>query len=501
MAKLLFRWAQADPDFLDIGTQIDTILGVDASGGPAPQGPTASPDAAGKAKAAPPQKTEVRDLESEKALSLQRELVAAYSDELFQRKIQNLGREHQKGSKPWIVERQRLVEAVQQEVLPKHGFESTQRGVAVMVAAFNKFAGDPQVDALNVQISSLSDTADFDQIRRHAAGTEVTLTVKHVTKDHETASIPVLSTSIISDVKMQLARHLRRPEMLKNAQLVWTGGTRSGFEVFRDTDQLGSRRTILTSGVDDLKAAPEDTLMDPMLTFEQNLAAFAQNQGSIQQDAVRSLLGAQKTGDSPAAAETEKRVQVVVKSAANEKEELKVSVLESATIKDVKEAVASQLGRPSILPACRIVRKVGNEFVPFVDSESVGVRRRLLIEGVDNLKVSEDSTPSLTRNEALSMQKELLAGFLNSTWQREFEEIKRTHPEQKTPAYRRAFKDHCFMVQKEVLLNHGFKDNEAGVQEMVQLLYGWSQADPQFSEVGTQIDTLLGTLSVRRNAS
>lgn len=370
-----------------------------------------------------------------------------------------------------------------------------------MVAAFNKFTGDPQVDALNNQIFALGDAADLDQIRRHAAGTEVTLTVKHATKDNETASIPVLSTSIMSDVKMQLVRHLRRPEIIKNAQLVWTVGTRSGFDVFKDTDQLGGRRTILISGVDNLRAAPEDTLMDLVLIFAQNLPAFAQNQGSISQDAVRSLLEPQKTEDSPAAAQTEKRVQVVVKSASNEKEEIKVSVLESATIKDVKEAVASQLGRPSILPTCRIVRKVGDGFVPFVDSESVGVRRRLLIEGVDSLKVSEVSAPSLTRAEALSMQKELLAGFLSSTWQRELEDIKRTHPDQKTAAYRQAFKDHCFVVQKEVLLNHGFKDNEAGVQKMVQLLYGWSQADPEFREAGTQIDTLLGTLSVRRNAS
>lgn len=498
MAKLLFRWSQADPDFLDIGIQIDTILGVNASGGP-PQGPTDSP-AAGKAKSAPGKKTEVRDLELQQALSLQRDLVAAYRDEQFQRQLQNLGREHQKGSKPWIAERQRMVDSVQQEVLPKHGFEPTQRGVAVMVAAFDRFNGDSQVDTLNFQISALSDAYDLDLARRHAAGTEVNLTVKHATKDGETASIPVLSTSLMSDVKMQLARHLRRGDIITDAQLVWTVGTRSGFDIFKDTDQLGGRRNILITGVDNLKAAPEDILMDPLPMFAQNPpASFAQNQAAPE-GALTLLEHGSQTKDSPAA-QTEKKVQVVVKSATNEKEEIKVSVVESATIKDVKEAVASELGRPSILPTCRIVRKVGNGFVPFVDSESVGVRRRLLIEGVDNLKTAEASVPSLSRAEALSMQKELLAGFLSAAWQREFDEIKSNHPDQTTSAYRKAVKDHCFSVQQGVLLKHGFQDNEKGLQEMVQLLFGWSQADPEFAEAGTQIDTLLGTASARRTAS
>merc|ERR1712232_1308418 len=78
------------------------------------------------------------------ALRLQADLRDGFAEEGFQRKRMELESKYPKQNVEFVKERQKLVLTVQERVLPKYGFEGSQKGVFAMMSAFNEFNDDPE---------------------------------------------------------------------------------------------------------------------------------------------------------------------------------------------------------------------------------------------------------------------------------------------------------------------------------------------------------------------
>merc|ERR1711865_1254383 len=75
-----------------------------------------------------------------------------------------------------------------------------------------------------------------------------------------------------------------------------------------------------------------------------------------------------------------------------------VTVLSTATMRDVRDAVSQQLGRRDVLTDDKIVQPQGHQ--PYLDSDLLGKRRRLLFIGPDFAENSKELPATFTLEEA-----------------------------------------------------------------------------------------------------
>eukprot|EP00449_Zooxanthella_nutricula_P055248 CAMPEP_0198560136 /NCGR_PEP_ID=MMETSP1462-20131121/93456_1 /TAXON_ID=1333877 /ORGANISM="Brandtodinium nutriculum, Strain RCC3387" /LENGTH=179 /DNA_ID=CAMNT_0044290993 /DNA_START=30 /DNA_END=566 /DNA_ORIENTATION=+ len=100
-------------------------------------------------------RTREAPLTKERAIVLQRALAECFGAPRFQHQLKEMQTKYGAHSKECAVGRRRLVREAQAEVVPLHGFEATDQGIQRMVVEFDKFADDPEVQALRKQLDEL----------------------------------------------------------------------------------------------------------------------------------------------------------------------------------------------------------------------------------------------------------------------------------------------------------------------------------------------------------
>lgn len=92
----------------------------------------------------------------ERARRLQNELHAGFSTKPFREKLKALMEAHpSRSGRQFTQERQALFLTVQKDVLPKYGFEGSQKGILEMMSAFGPHNSDPEVIRMASQIDDL----------------------------------------------------------------------------------------------------------------------------------------------------------------------------------------------------------------------------------------------------------------------------------------------------------------------------------------------------------
>jgi len=94
-------------------------------------------------------------LTRDQAVSLQKELLEGYQDPDFQRQLVALNGTRDVDATFFSQERQKLFLTVQGAVLPRYGFEGTQRGVYKMMGEWGPFVEDPECQRLHTEISQV----------------------------------------------------------------------------------------------------------------------------------------------------------------------------------------------------------------------------------------------------------------------------------------------------------------------------------------------------------
>jgi len=89
------------------------------------------------------------------AINLQRELLKAFEEADFQRQLKALERCRDLDAAHFAKERQELMLGVQRLILPRYGFEASQRGVYQMMSEWGPFLQDPVFRQLTIQTNEL----------------------------------------------------------------------------------------------------------------------------------------------------------------------------------------------------------------------------------------------------------------------------------------------------------------------------------------------------------
>jgi len=182
------------------------------------------------------------------------------------------------------------------------------------------------------------------------------------------------------------------------------------------------------------------------------------------------------------------QADVIVTHAVNHNEGVTVSVPVTASLKDVREAVAKKLARPEVLNSGHFVQTTGNTSLSIAEDEKIGTCRSFWMVGL-NLKPGPKAVMVMSREEALAMQKELYAKFSSDLFQKSLMAL---GTKRKDPKYIHGRVELVFEVQKEVIPKFGFEATVKGAREMVKVLDEYAKTDSEFRSLATHINVLLG---------
>lgn len=115
---------------------------------PLPQEPSQRP-------ASPPKQVSDVLLCKEEALSLQSELMEAFSAPAFQKQLHELGRFHGVGTDACRAALLQLVRSTQVEIIPRFGLQGSQAGIEGMLSAFKSLETDPDIQVNNTAMKEL----------------------------------------------------------------------------------------------------------------------------------------------------------------------------------------------------------------------------------------------------------------------------------------------------------------------------------------------------------
>merc|ERR1719210_1393487 len=103
----------------------------------------------------------------------------------------------------------------------------------------------------------------------------------------------------------------------------------------------------------------------------------------------------------------------------------------------------------------------------------------------NNLKTG----PSLTLEQALTMQKELYKGFAQDDFQKKLRALEKAH-RKGSGEYVKGRQELCLTVQSTILPKYGFDGNQRGVFSMMVCMAEFN-TNAEFIEMGMRINTLL----------
>ena len=184
-------------------------------------------------------------------------------------------------------------------------------------------------------------------------------------------------------------------------------------------------------------------------------------------------------------------VEVTV-SHAIKKHEARTWVSSSASVKEVVEALALTLRRPDISKRGRLVRKpTGHQhFTSMNLTDKVGTRRKFMIIGVDDLNEGPEAIPTLTVEQALQIQRQLLVGFADREFQRKLMELEWAHGKD-TGQFLTERQMLALEVQRVVLPKYGFDPGAKGVKDMMKAFDAPELAHKDIMTNGMMLNSLL----------
>ncbi|CAE7811053.1 unnamed protein product [Symbiodinium sp. CCMP2592] len=116
---------------------------------------TPVPEEPSRQAASPPQQVLDVLLSKEEALSLQSELMEAFSAPAFQKQLHELGRLHGVGTDGCRALVLKLVRSKQVEIISRFGLQSSQAGIEGMLSAFKSLETDPDIQVNNMAMKEL----------------------------------------------------------------------------------------------------------------------------------------------------------------------------------------------------------------------------------------------------------------------------------------------------------------------------------------------------------
>jgi len=279
----------------------------------------------------------------EQALALQRELFKGFSQDSFQQKLGALERAHRKGSGEYLKGRQELCLTVQRLILPKYGFESSQRGVFSMMVCMADFNHNPEFVEMGMKINALLEVETGAIVLEAGKQSEAPLTVTF----HRDMQDPAQSINL---------------DLPRGATVQFVKEFLSKMDPTGKI-QPGHFRLCTTKRLD--QPLEENS---PVTAAQTSLTLYIPQGAQQQQPAAK---------EDPARS-TSVRVQHAVKSSY-----IVVDVPGNATIRDVRQAVMTATGQTR-LSEVKIVKKSKNgSFASEVDGEALNGRTTLRMLGCD----------------------------------------------------------------------------------------------------------------------
>jgi len=278
-----------------------------------------------------PKQRKRKTLSLEQALSLQVELLQGFEKEEFQIELEELEKRYQKGSKQFLEARAQLFLTVQSVVLPKYGFEGTERGVLEMLSA----------------------AARWNHNERFLKNRENLNELLGLTEPQKKQEEQALQT-----VFQQQARSANTIALAVDTAL----GTRTSHLRPVMAEQPAAQRVTAVAGV---MALP---------------APFSGTAQSVQSLPLRF--------PEYEVTEVEDCIEVTVREALGT-HEVRVSVPEKATFSQLKAALARCTGLSDVVKKGHLIRPGDETCQPYTNAARIGEVREVLLLGV-RLKVGED---------------------------------------------------------------------------------------------------------------
>ncbi|CAK0891197.1 unnamed protein product, partial [Prorocentrum cordatum] len=183
-------------------------------------------------------------------------------------------------------------------------------------------------------------------------------------------------------------------------------------------------------------------------------------------------------------------VRVLVRHALN-KTEICIAVAATSTMRDVRQAVACQLGRSDVVEAGRLVRPTGRAFVSYRDGEPLGRRRRLLFLGPDLAAARPPAVAVLPLQRAQHLMQELARICSGADFQRQVDAAHRSRRDEPTI---KKIKGFLFVAEcGKALESVGISGDRAGFCLMFGAVYEL-RSDPQVASLAREVE---GSLRVK----
>jgi len=233
------------------------------------------------------------------------------------------------------------------------------------------------------------------------------------------------------------------------------------------------------------------------------------------------------------------RVDVLVRHAI-QGSELSVSVKTTATFKDVKKAIARRTGKKEVMVKGQLVKKENGIYKAHKDHLKLGETRTVMVICADltpDSAIDQDTSdeepaevaevpamlstatevrmesrtdvkaetasagpvslrhppkgePTLTRDQALAVQRELRAGFQEELFQRQLVVLHEAY-DPRSADFAKARQKLTLSVQEKVLPKFGFEGTLSGVYKLMGALGPWVE-DREFVIMGIEVNEILG---------
>eukprot|EP00418_Pyrodinium_bahamense_P099033 CAMPEP_0179046396 /NCGR_PEP_ID=MMETSP0796-20121207/18666_1 /TAXON_ID=73915 /ORGANISM="Pyrodinium bahamense, Strain pbaha01" /LENGTH=620 /DNA_ID=CAMNT_0020742821 /DNA_START=149 /DNA_END=2011 /DNA_ORIENTATION=- len=186
----------------------------------------------------------------EQALSLQKELYSAFSDQDFQDELEEVEAKHGKGYANLTRHHTELFLSVQNKILPKYGYDHGQRGVAQMFQDVSRWNSNAQFQQnrfmLNQLLGLLSpeeEESGEDQEDDDEQGVDcVEISAHHFIED-VTVKVMVPTDATFYNVREALSKQVGNWEILDKGRLMKKHA--GVFSAYNDRDHVGDVRDVL----------------------------------------------------------------------------------------------------------------------------------------------------------------------------------------------------------------------------------------------------------------
>lgn len=276
-----------------------------------------------------PKQRKRKTLSLEQTLSLQLDLLQGFEKEEFQIELEELEKRYQRGSKQFLEARAQLFLTVQSVVLPKYGFEGTEKGVLDMLTAAARWNHNERFLKNRENLNELLGLTE-PQKKQEGQASQTVL-------QQQTRSGPAIALAVDSALGTRPSQ--LRPVMAEEPAV------------------------LRTSAVPGMMPVP---------------APFGSAVHSVQRVPMRFPED-----------ETEKDcIDVTVREALGT-QEVQIVVPEKATFSQLKAALAHRTGVPDVLKKGHFIRPGDDTCQPYMNAARIGEVREVLLLGV-RLKLGDD---------------------------------------------------------------------------------------------------------------